>query len=59
MGWAGGAQIGEEFWNLVREYIPRERKKYIARAVIAILKAEDCDTIDEATNLVEAAELEE
>lgn len=35
MGWCNGSYIAEDVWNLVREYIPEEKKQAIARKIWA------------------------
>lgn len=58
MGWSSGSEIAEEFWDLVKDYIPSSKqRKYVARKLIAIVEDFDCDTIEEATELCEAAGL--
>ena len=32
MGWASGTDLGITLWDLVREYVPEEKRKEIATA---------------------------
>ena len=55
MGWAGGSILAEEIWKVVSKEIPKKAHKKIARKLIDLFESEDCDTIDEAEDLCEAA----
>lgn len=59
MGWASGSDIGDSFWNKVRDYIPDENKEFVARELINALEDQDCDTIYECEQLVIDAGLED
>lgn len=52
MGWAGGSELAERLWLLVREHIESDDdRRKIALEFIDAFEDEDCDTIDEAENL--------
>ena len=55
MGWASGARLAEEVWELFRPYLAPEDRRELARALIVLFRAEDCDTIDEAEELTRDA----
>lgn len=52
MGWAGGSQIAGDVWKLVRFYIPRKERERIANQIVDIFEQHDCDTMDEAEQLM-------
>jgi hypothetical protein len=52
MGWAGGSGIAEEIWDLVGPLIPAARRKEVAARIVDIFEGEDCDTMDEAEQLM-------
>jgi len=56
MGWARGSELAEVVWNLVRDYIPVDRRPKIARRFIDHFEDMDCDTIDECETLCADAE---
>jgi len=55
MGWAGGAMLAEEIWDIVRGYIPKDRRPGVAKRIIEAFRAEDWDTVDEAETLATTA----
>lgn len=59
MGWSGGSDIGESFWNTVRDCVKEEDREFVARELIKALEDLDCDTIYECEQLVVDAGLEE
>lgn len=58
MGWSGGSYVAEQVWDLIKDFIPKNKKKKVAREIIDIMEDQDCDTIDEAEELCEAAKRE-
>jgi len=56
MGWASGSEIADATWNLVRDYIPEDKRKEIADKFVEVFEDHDCDTIDEAESLVSDAD---
>jgi hypothetical protein len=48
MGWAGGSGLAADIWDTVREYIPEEARKKVARKIVDLFENEDCDTMPEA-----------
>lgn len=55
MGWCRGAALAEEVWQLVRDEISFLKRREIARRLVAAFEARDCDTMDEATTLMQDA----
>ena len=53
MGWASGSEIAAQVWDNVREFIPVAKRKDVARRVVKTFEAYDCDTMDEAEQLIE------
>jgi len=51
MGWAGGARLAEEVWDIVRGFIPKEKRTETAIRIIEAFRDEDWDTVDEAETL--------
>lgn len=51
MGWAGGARLAEEVWDIVRGFIPEEKRTDAAIRIIEAFRGEDWDTVDEAETL--------
>ena len=58
MGWASGSRLAEDIWSTVRGAIPANKRKRIAKKVVALFESEDCDTMDEAEQLMKDAGLE-
>lgn len=58
MGWASGSGLAAETWELVREYIPEDKRKEVASKFIDEFEDMDCDTIYECEQLVEDAGLQ-
>jgi len=56
MGWAKGSELAEVVWDLVRDFIPADRRAGIARRFIDHFEDMDCDTIDECETLCADAE---
>lgn len=59
MGWSGGSEIASEVWDIVKEFIPKKKRKVIAKQIVNLFEDNDCDTMYEAEELMEAAELVE
>jgi hypothetical protein len=57
MGWAGGSEIAEDVWIVVRKHIPLQYRKDVARKLIDIFEDADCDTIEECKLLLADADL--
>lgn len=47
MGWASGSRILEGVAETVMPLIPKQKRKEVAKKLIAIFENEDCDTIYE------------
>jgi hypothetical protein len=56
MGWSSGSQIAEDVWSVIEKQIPKAKRKKVAREIVNIFEANDCDTMDEAEDLMEAAD---
>jgi len=54
MSWSTGADIAENLWEDIVEYIPENKKKIVAKKIINIFESYDCDTMCE-TSLYEIA----
>jgi hypothetical protein len=59
MGWSRGSEIAAEVWDLVKEFVPPKKRKSIAKQIVDLFEDNDCDTMYEAEDLVEAAGLSE
>jgi len=55
MGWAGGSELAESVWKLVRKHIPKKDREKIAGKIVDLFESEDCDTMHECTQLMEDA----
>lgn len=55
MGWASGSQIAEEVWLLFKGYVPKKDTRMIAKELVDLFEGYDCDTMDEAEELMRAA----
>jgi hypothetical protein len=55
MGWASGSEIAESIWDAVKKSIPKKDQKKVAKKIIEIFENNDCDTIEEAEELYQAA----
>jgi hypothetical protein len=59
MGWSGGSEIAAEVWDLVKDFIPPKKRKRVAKQIVSLFEDQDCDTMYEAEDLMEAAGLAE
>lgn len=50
--------MAADIWDLVRKYIPAKERKAVAERIVAIFENEDCDTMDEADQLMKDAGLD-
>ena len=57
MGWASGSYIAQDVWNLVREYIPEDRRQTLAKNIFKIFKSEDADDWDSTSTLCKDADV--
>ena len=56
MGWASGSIIAEELWDAIRESLPAGIvRRAFAQKFIDVFRNYDCDTIEEAENLMNDA----
>ena len=52
MGWcSGSAELAQNVWELVREFIPAAERKRVAKNFIECFEDFDCDTMQEAEQL--------
>lgn len=58
MGWASGSRLADDVWSLVRKHIPAKNRKGVAKKLVDMFEGEDCDTMDEAEQLMKDAGLE-
>lgn len=58
MGWSRGSELAEKIWMAVGQHIPPDKTERVAKRIIALFEDMDCDTIDEARALCEAAGLD-
>jgi hypothetical protein len=59
MGWSRGSEIAAEVWDLVKEFVPPKKRKSIAKQIVDLFEDNDCDTMYEAEDLMEAAGMAE
>lgn len=52
MGWASGSMLAESLWREVRRYVPEDRLREVAQTFISEFESFDCDTLDEAQQLI-------
>lgn len=57
MGWSGGTEIADGIWDIVREYIPEDKKKEVALGIIDVLTDQDWDCVQECEELYELSGL--
>lgn len=55
MGWASGSSIAGDVWATVEEHILPEKRQDVAEEICRIFEEHDCDTLQEAERLWEAA----
>jgi hypothetical protein len=55
MGWAGGSELAETVWEIVKNHIPKDSKKRVAKRIVAAFEHHDCDTICEVEELCKLA----
>jgi len=58
MGWASGSILAEEIWDLLGPFVPARKRKELARELVELFEGHDCDTMDEAVDLMKDAGLE-
>ncbi len=59
MGWCGGSALAESVWAIVRKYVPKNRRKEVARELIDLFEGEDADTMQEAEILYKDSGLDD
>jgi hypothetical protein len=60
MGWCSGTVIGENIYNLIRNYIPPDKRKRISKRIINILNEHDADAWElEDQLMIDSGETEE
>ena len=52
MGWASGSMLATSLWDEVRRYVPEKHRRQVAEAFIREFESFDCDTLDEAEQLI-------
>ena len=57
MGWCRGSEIAEDVWALVRPFVYVKERKRIARKLIDIFENHDADTMEEAEQLWQDADI--
>ena len=57
MGWASGSAIAEAVWATVSPFIPVKHHEKVAKELVELFENEDCDTMYEAEELMDAAGL--
>lgn len=55
MGWARGSEIAEDLWKILRLYIAPKNQRSVAKNIIKLFEAHDCDTMEECEDLFKAA----
>lgn len=58
MGWASGSELAEEVWEAARPHISKKNRQKVANAIIDAFEDRDCDTMDEAEQLMIDADRE-
>lgn len=54
MGWASGADLADQVWDVVKMFIPKTKQSAVAQQLIDVFEGRDCDTMME-TSLWELA----
>jgi hypothetical protein len=57
MGWCRGSEIAEDVWKLMRPFVYVKERKRIARKLIDIFENHDADTMEEAEQLWQDADI--
>lgn len=57
MGWSSGSQLAEDIWNEVSKYIPKVKKKKVARKIVNYFESMDCDTMEDCEQLMRDAKI--
>ena len=52
MGWSRGSELAEQVWGLVRDKLPLSQRTMIAQHFIEKFEDHDCDTMNEANQLM-------
>lgn len=55
MGWSSGSYLAEETWDLVRKYVPEEKRMEVAHSILELFSNHDADGWDILGGLVEDA----
>lgn len=57
MGWAGGSELAAAVWAEVRPYLDEiaGTREYVAQRLVELFEGEDCDTMNEARQLMRDA----
>lgn len=51
MGWGRGSEVADEVWSIVKPYIAPSEQRFVAKELIALFEAHDCDTLQDAEEL--------
>lgn len=51
MGWSGGTEIGQGVWDAVKQYIPEDKKREVAKDIVDTLESHDWDNVQEVPEL--------
>ena len=46
MGWAAGGDLASDVYDLVRDFIPEDKRKEISNQIISLFEDEDADCWD-------------
>ena len=58
MGWCSGSEIAEDVWTVVRRFIPTGSRQQVARKIVDIFENNDADTMEEAEQLWQDADID-
>lgn len=56
MGWGSGGEFAANIWDVVRPHIPIQKRKEVSGKIIDLFERMDCDTLQEAEELMNDAE---
>lgn len=48
MGWCSGVSVAESVWDLFDEFIPADKKGFLALRLVDVFESYDCDCMEEA-----------
>ena len=57
MGWASGSYLGQDLWDEIRNFVPKNNHKKVAKIIYNMCNDMDADDWDVNSNLIKDADI--